>query len=109
MARRTRRACALLLAACLAHVFRAPLLHAQEEGLFELHLTAVAESRTVTVVLDPRGQPLVPLRPVLDFLQIPIEEHGDTLALTWPPGVWSTRVNLAARSVASGRATFTVG
>jgi len=81
---------------------------AQEEGLFELRLTAIPESRTVSVLLDPRGQPLVPLRAVLDYLQIPIEDHGDTVALTWPPGAWSTRVDLSSRVVSSGRAAFTV-
>jgi hypothetical protein len=107
MPRGTLRAVAPLLA--LALVLLAPLRAcAQEEGLFELRLTALPESRTVSVLLDPRGQPLVPLRAALDFLQIPVEDHGDTLALTWPPGVWSTRIGLSTRLVASGRDAFTV-
>jgi len=81
---------------------------AQEEGLFELRLTALAESRTVAVLLDPRGQPLIPLRATLEFLQIPLEDRGDTVALQWPPGVWSTRVDLSTRVVSSGRDAFTV-
>ncbi|MFL5382401.1 MAG: hypothetical protein ACJ8GN_07830 [Longimicrobiaceae bacterium] len=105
MPRSVRRAGALL--PVLAALLAAPL-HAQEEGLFELRLTALAESRTVSVLLDPRGQPLVPLRAALDYLQIPVEDHGDTLALQWPPGVWSTRISLSRREVSSGRATFTV-
>src|SRR4051812_9138673 len=92
------RAAAALLAA-LAAVAAALPLKAQEEGLFELRLTAVAESRTVAVLLDARGQPLVPLRATADYLQIPLEDHGDTLLLQWPPGVWSTRVELASRTV----------
>jgi len=107
MPRTARRAGALLPALAAALLLASPL-HAQEEGLFELRLTAVAESRTVAVLLDPRGQPLVPLRAALDYLQIPVEDHGDTLALQWPPGVWSTRVSLSRREVASGRTTFTV-
>ncbi|HVG44663.1 MAG TPA: hypothetical protein VM890_08030, partial [Longimicrobium sp.] len=107
MPRTARRAGALLPALAAAFLLAAPL-HAQEEGLFELRLTAVAESRTVAVLLDARGQPLVPLRAALDYLQIPVEDHGDTLALQWPPGVWSTRVSLSRRQVASGRTTFTV-
>lgn len=82
---------------------------AQEEGLFELHLTAIPDSRTVTVVLDSRGQPLVPLRATLEYLQIPFEDRGDTLALQWPPGVWSTRVDLSTRTVSSGGTSFVVG
>ena len=107
MPRTARRAGALLPALAAAILLAAPV-HAQEEGLFELRLTAVAESRTVAVLLDARGQPLIPLRAALDYLQVPIEDHGDTLALQWPPGVWSTRVSLSRREVASGRATFTV-
>jgi hypothetical protein len=92
-------ACAVLLAAPLA---------AQEEGLFELRLTALAEARTVPVLLDPRGQPLVPLRQVLEFLQIPATQRGDTLELEWPPGVWRTRVDLARREVSSAGASAVV-
>jgi hypothetical protein len=76
--------------------------------LFELRLTALAEARTVPVLLDPRGQPLVPLRQVLEFLQIPAVERGDTLDLEWPPGVWRTRVDLARREVSSAGATAEV-
>jgi len=107
MARHLRRSGALLVVLAAALLPARPL-HAQEEGLFELRLTAIAESRTVTVVLDPRGQPLVPLRTTLDYLQIPAEDHGDTLALQWPPGVWSTRVMLSRREVASARTVFTI-
>src|SRR6185369_110876 len=107
MPRPVPRAGALLPAVAAAFLLAAPL-HAQEEGLFELRLTAIAESRTVSVVLDPRGQPLVPLRATLDYLQIPVEEHGDTLALQWPPGVWSTRISLSRREVASARTVFTI-
>jgi hypothetical protein len=104
--RRWLRAAVRLL--CGAALLSAAPLCAQEEGLFELRLTALAEARTVPVLLDPRGQPLIPLRPVLEFLQIPATERGDTLELEWPPGVWSTRVDLARREVSSGGATTAV-
>jgi hypothetical protein len=100
------RAVHLLLFLLLAALPRAAA--AQEEGLFELRLTALPESRTVTVVLDPRGQPLIPLRATLEYLQIPFEDRGDTLALQWPPGVWSTRVDLSTRAVVSGTTAFIV-
>jgi hypothetical protein len=87
-------------------VLAAPL-SAQEEGLLELRLTAVAATRTVPVLLDAGGEPLVPLRAALDFLEIPAVEDGEALVLEWPPGAWSTRVDLAARTVASGGATYT--
>lgn len=106
---RPGRAAALLLLFVLSAAVLLPRpATAQEEGLFELRLTALAESRTVSVLLDPRGQPLIPLRVALEYLQIPLEDRGDTVALTWPPGVWSTRVDLASRVVSSGRAAFTV-
>lgn len=104
--RRWRGAAVGLL--CGAALLCAAPLCAQEEGLFELRLTALAEARTVPVLLDPRGQPLVPLRQVLEFLRIPIVERGDTLELEWPPGVWRTRVDLARREVSSGGATAAV-
>jgi hypothetical protein len=107
MRRWTRCAGALLLL-LIAVVIAPRRAAAQEEGLFELRLTAIAQSRTVSVLLDPRGQPLVPLRAALDYLQVPVEEHGDTLALQWPPGVWSTRVDLSTRVVTSARTAFTV-
>lgn len=100
------RAVSLLLPLIAAALPRAA--PAQEEGLFELHLTAIPDIRTVTVVLDPRGQPLVPLRATLEYLQIPFEDRGDTLALQWPPGAWSTRVDLATRAVSSGGTSFIV-
>ena len=81
---------------------------AQDEGLFELRLTALPESRTVTVLLDARGQPLVPLRATLEYLQIPLEDRGDTVVLQWPPAVWNTRIDLGSRVVATGRAAFEV-
>lgn len=102
------RSAGLLFPALAAALLLAAPLRAQEEGLFELRLTALPESRTVSVVLDPRGQPLVPLRATLDYLQIPVEDHGDTLALQWPPGVWSTRVSLSRREVSSARTVFTI-
>ena len=94
-------------AAAGALLLAAPL-DAQEEGLFELRLTALAETRTVSVLLDARGQPLAPLRQVLDFLQIPVSERGDTLEMEWPPGIWRTRVDLGGREVSAGGARFTV-
>ncbi len=107
--RRTGRAGAAFLPLFLSLIALTPrAAAAQEEGLFELRLTALAESRTVSVLLDPRGQPLVPLRATLDYLQIPIVDRGDTVALEWPPGVWSTRIELSTRVVASGRTVFTV-
>jgi hypothetical protein len=103
---RARAASLLLL---LASIALPRLASAQEEGLFELHLTAIPDIRTVPVLLDPRGQPLVPLRATLEYLQIPFEDRGDTLALQWPPGVWSTRVELSTRTVSSGGTSFVVG
>lgn len=102
------RARAALLPLLLAAAVLPRPAWAQEEGLFELHLTAIPDIRTVTVLLDPRGQPLVPLRATLEYLQIPFEDRGDTLVLQWPPGVWSTRVDLSTRTVSTGVASFVV-
>jgi hypothetical protein len=96
-----RVACA---AACA--LFSLPL-QAQEEGLFELRLTAVPQSRTVAVLLDAAGEPMVPLLRVLDFLEVPVTREGEALLLEWPPGSWSTRIDRATRTVTSGGTAFT--
>lgn len=93
---------ALLLAALAAP------LAAQEEGLFELRLTAIASTRTIPVLLDAGGEPLVPLGAVLEYLEIPAVLEEGVLTLEWPPAVWSTRIDLAARTVASGGAAHAV-
>jgi hypothetical protein len=95
------------LAVMAAFAFACAPLAAQEEGLLELRLTAVAQTRTVTVLVDAAGEPLVPLARVLDFLEIPTSAEGTVMALEWPPGAWSTRVDLAARTVSGGGAPYT--
>ncbi|HEU4454411.1 MAG TPA: carboxypeptidase-like regulatory domain-containing protein [Longimicrobium sp.] len=102
------RAGPLLLALFLLLALLPRPASAQEEGLFELRLTALPRTRTVVVVLDAQGQPLIPLRPVLEFLEIPTVERGDTLSLEWPPGAWSTRIDLATRTVRAGDAAYVV-
>ena len=97
-ARRTLRACVLALA-CAAAAHPRPA-SAQEEGLLELRLTAVSHARTVAVLVDSAGAPLVPLLPLAEFLEIPVRADGGALVLEWPPEVWSTRVDTAARRVA---------
>ena len=92
-----------LLAALLAPVS----LAAQEEGLLELRLTAVAQTRTVPVLIDAAGEPLVPLGAVLDFLEIPTVSEAGALALEWPPAVWSTRIEPDTRTVRSAGAEWT--
>jgi hypothetical protein len=88
--------------ACLTAAFAAAPLHAQEEGLLELRLTAVAETRTVGVLVDARGEVLVPLIATAEFLEIPARIAGDSLTLQWPPEVWNTRVDLTSREVGTG-------
>ena len=102
-----RRAGLLVLAMIVLALLPAPA-RAQEQGLFELRLTALPNTRTLVVLVDAQGQPLVPLRPVIEFLEIPVAERGDTLALEWPPGVWSTRVHLPTREVRVGDAVSIV-
>jgi hypothetical protein len=98
----------LLALACTAAALAPAPLPAQEEGILELRLTAVAETRTVRVLVDARGEPLVPLLETAGFLEIPVEARGDTLFLQWPPAAWDTRVDLARREVASAGARFVV-
>jgi hypothetical protein len=101
-----RRRGGLALAA-LALAAPAGALRGQDEGLFELRLTAVAESRTVAVLLDARGEPLLPLGAALEFLEIPLGADADGLTLEWPPEIWSTRLVLATREVTAGGTSFT--
>jgi hypothetical protein len=94
--------------ACLTASIAAAPLHAQEEGLLELRLTAVPETRTVGVLVDARGQVLVPLIATAEFLEIPARIAGDSLTLQWPPAVWNTRVDLASREVRTGDARHVI-
>lgn len=106
-ARRTALACALVLLALLAALPRPA--SAQEEGLLELRLTAVAHARTVPVLVDTAsGAPLVPLAPVMEFLEIPVRPEGTVLRLQWPPEVWNTAVDTAARRVTLQGESFAV-
>jgi hypothetical protein len=103
-ARRTVRACMLALAAA-AHPGPA---FTQEEGLLELRLTAVAHSRTIPILLDSAGAPLVPLAQVLEFLEIPAKREGGDVRVEWPPEAWDTRVETATRRVTGGGASVIV-
>jgi hypothetical protein len=105
-ARRTIRACMLALAC-------APAAHprpasTQEEGLLELRLTAVAHARTIPVLVDSAGAPLVPLAQVLEFLEIPSRREAGAALLEWPPDAWDTRVELASRRIDRRADAFTV-
>jgi hypothetical protein len=102
-----RGAVAAALLAAASALSPAPLA-AQEEGVFELRLTAVPQTRTVAVLLDARGEPMLPLLELLEYLEIPVTREAGALLLEWPPGVWSTRVDLAERSVRTGSSTRTV-
>lgn len=105
-ARRTLRACMLALA-CAAAAHPRPA-STQEEGLLELRLTAVAHSRTVPILIDSAGAPLVPLGQVLEFLEIPSRRENGAVLLEWPPDAWDTRVDLATRRVSGGGPALTV-
>jgi hypothetical protein len=105
VASRFRTSGALALA-CLAAALAVAPLAAQEEGILELRLTAVAERRTVGMFVDGRGEPLVPLLQVAAFLEIPVEVRADTLLLQWPPAAWNTRIDLGRREVVSEGTRF---
>jgi hypothetical protein len=87
---------------CLTAALAAAPLHCQEEGIMELRLTAVPDTRTVGVLMDARGEVLVPLLATAEFLEIPAEIVGNAVTLQWPPEVWSMGVDLASREVRTG-------
>jgi hypothetical protein len=105
LARRRRAGVSI---AFLLLVLPAGQLAAQEEGLLELRLPAAPWSRTVTILLAAGGTPLIPLRATAEYLEIPMELRGDTLVLQWPPALWSTRLNLREREIASNGARHLV-
>lgn len=105
---RAARLAAVLLLALAALAAGAFPLSAQDEGVFELRAQALPGARTLTVPLDSAGHPFLPLAQVLDFLEIPVRREGEALVLEWPPGVWRTRVDLAARTVEGAGAEFAV-
>ncbi len=70
-----------------------------DEGLFELRLADVAVSRTIRVLLDDAGSPLLPLVATLQYLEIPNRRGADELQLDWPPPTWRGRIDLRERTL----------
>ncbi len=79
-----------------------------EEGFFEVYVQRVPTRVTVTTLVDQRGTVLIPLRPVVEHVGIPLKADGRTLVLEWPPGAWRTVLDLDARTVASAGDTEAV-
>jgi hypothetical protein len=79
-----------------------------DEVLFELRLADVALSRTILVLLDEAGRPLLPLVATLQYLEIPHRRGTDELQLDWPPPTWRGRVDLQRRTLQLAGAAHTV-
>ncbi|MEQ9401213.1 MAG: hypothetical protein RJQ04_18755, partial [Longimicrobiales bacterium] len=91
----------------------APGLAAQEtptfdEGFFEVFVQRLPARVTVTTLVDERGVVLIPVRPVLDLVGIPVRTDGSLLVVEWPPDTWRTVLDLTARTVRIGDAVETV-
>jgi len=86
--------------------WRAPLTAqvtpGMEEGFFEVEVQRIPTRITVTTLVDRRGTVLIPMRPVVEHVGIPLKAEGRLLVLEWPPGAWRTVLDRDARSVASG-------
>jgi hypothetical protein len=70
-----------------------------DEGLFELRLADVSASRTILVLVDQRGRPLLPVGAMLQYLEIPHRRAAEEIQLDWPPPTWRGRIGLADRSL----------
>ncbi len=81
---------------------------AYEEGFFELYVRGLASRITVTTLVDARGSVLIPVRPIAEYVGIPMKNDGRRLALEWPPSVWSTVLDRDAHTLAVGEETDTI-
>jgi hypothetical protein len=79
-----------------------------EEGFFEVYVQRVPTRITLTTLVDARGEVLIPLRPVVEHVGIPLKSEAGTLVLEWPPGAWRTVLDRAARTVTVGDETEAV-
>lgn len=80
----------------------AQVTEGMEEGFFEVYVQRIPTRITVTTLVDERGTVLIPLRPVVEHIGIPLKVEGRTLVLEWPPGAWRTVLDRDARTLASG-------
>jgi hypothetical protein len=72
-----------------------------DEGLFELRADRVPEVTTILVLLDARGEPLLPLTAVLRYLEIPQRLETGGIVLEWPPPHWRARLDLERGYIAA--------
>jgi hypothetical protein len=73
-----------------------------EEGFFEVFVQRIPNRITVSTLVDARGAVLIPLRPIVDLVGIPVQSDGDALILEWPPGAWRTVIRRDQRLVSVG-------
>lgn len=76
-----------------------------EEGYFDLSLPRVGRRIGMTVLVDPSGRILIPLRPVVEHTGIAATWTPDSVVLEWPPGEWRTVVRYGEGRVESGSRT----
>lgn len=120
-ARHLRRACLLLAlaAASVAAPGSGASLHAQgtpapadtlEEGVFEVLLPPLAATPPLVTLMDPAGEPLVPVVPILEYVGVPLalSPGGDTLTLEWPPGEWRTRLVAGTGTVSARGSSYII-
>lgn len=105
--RRPRRSLPRVLAVALSSLMLAPrVLAAQQpafdEGIFEVGVQRVATRLTLTTLVDERGNVLVPLRPIVELVGIPMRLEGTSRVLEWPPGPWRTVLESADRTLEVG-------
>src|SRR5690606_12905526 len=67
---------------------------AYEEGMFELVIEEVPGRPMLAVLVDARGEVLIPLREVAAHAEIPLTQAGAELTLEGPPKIWETVVDL---------------
>ncbi|MBA2671537.1 MAG: carboxypeptidase regulatory-like domain-containing protein [Gemmatimonadetes bacterium] len=70
-----------------------------DDGLFELRLVDVPSLRTVHVLIDGSGRPLLPLTAILHYLEIPHRSGSNDIVLEWPPPTWRASLGLNDRSL----------
>jgi hypothetical protein len=77
------------------------------EGYFQLYVDQIRHRPTIVTLVEG-SRVLVPLGPVLLLTEVPMHYVGPRRVLEWPPDVWKTTLDPAARTIEVGQERITV-
>lgn len=77
-----------------------------EMGVFELVVERVPERTMIVVLVNERGDVFMPLRELLERVEIPVASTPSGMLLEWPRDVWRTELDLDEGMVRVGDETW---